>query len=60
MVNEMEFEKLILELKSKIVDLKEYNEIFDVDLINEIEKLEKCLVKLELSIYSNMIVWDKF
>ncbi|EHL2677278.1 acetyl-CoA carboxylase carboxyl transferase subunit alpha, partial [Listeria monocytogenes] len=45
MANEMEFEKPILELKSKIADLKEYNETSDVDLTNEIEKLEKRLAK---------------
>ncbi|EHL2674149.1 acetyl-CoA carboxylase carboxyl transferase subunit alpha, partial [Listeria monocytogenes] len=60
MANEMEFEKPILELKSKIADLKEYNETSDVDLTNEIEKLEKRLAKLESSIYSNMTAWDKF
>ncbi|EFS03272.1 acetyl-coenzyme A carboxylase carboxyl transferase subunit alpha, partial [Listeria seeligeri FSL S4-171] len=52
MPSEMEFEKPILELKSKIADLNEYNETSDVDLSNEIEKLEKRLAKLEASIYS--------
>ncbi|WP_099221292.1 acetyl-CoA carboxylase carboxyltransferase subunit alpha [Listeria costaricensis] len=60
MAGEMEFEKPILELRQKIIDLKEYNEKADVDLTNEIEKLEHRLAKLEEEIYSNMTAWDKF
>lgn len=60
MVNELEFEKPILELKEKIADIKEYNDNAEVDLTSEIEKLEKRLEKLETDIYSNMTAWDKF
>lgn len=60
MANELEFEKPILELQTKIADLKEYNEKSDVDLSKEIVKLEIRLGKLEDAIYSNMSAWDKF
>jgi acetyl-CoA carboxylase carboxyl transferase subunit alpha len=60
MANEMDFEKPVLELRTKIADLKEYNEKSDVDLSKEIEKLEHRLRKLEDDIYSNMSAWDKF
>ncbi|WP_239254956.1 acetyl-CoA carboxylase carboxyltransferase subunit alpha [Listeria ilorinensis] len=60
MASEMEFEKPILELRQKIIDLKEYNEKAEVDLTSEIEKLEHRLAKLEEEIYSNMTAWDKF
>ncbi|AQY51304.1 acetyl-CoA carboxylase carboxyltransferase subunit alpha [Listeria weihenstephanensis] len=60
MANELEFEKPILELQTKIADLKEYNEKSDVDLSKEIVKLEIRLGKLEDAIYGNMSAWDKF
>ncbi|EUJ33275.1 acetyl-CoA carboxylase carboxyltransferase subunit alpha [Listeria floridensis FSL S10-1187] len=60
MANEMDFEKPVLELRTKIADLKEYNAKSEVDLSKEIEKLEQRLEKLEADIYGNMTAWDKF
>ncbi|MHC5251881.1 acetyl-CoA carboxylase carboxyltransferase subunit alpha [Listeria kieliensis] len=60
MANEMDFEKPVLELRTKIADLKEYNAKSEVDLSKEIEKLEQRLEKLEAEIYGNMTAWDKF
>ncbi|WP_167629523.1 acetyl-CoA carboxylase carboxyl transferase subunit alpha [Listeria valentina] len=60
MANDMDFEKPVLELRTKIADLKEYNAKSEVDLSKEIEKLEQRLEKLEAEIYGNMTAWDKF
>ncbi len=59
MVNELEFEKPILDLRGKINELKEFTEHSDVDLSSEINKLEKRLLKLEDDIYTNMLPWDR-
>jgi acetyl-CoA carboxylase carboxyl transferase subunit alpha len=59
LVNELEFEKPIIELKKKIVELREFTQNSDVDLSKEIEKLEKRLQKLENEIYVNMKPWDR-
>lgn len=59
MVNEMEFEKPVFELKKKISELKEFTKDSDVDLSNEIEKLENRLQKLEQDIYENMKPWER-
>ncbi len=60
LANDMDFEKPVLELRTKIADLKEYNAKSEVDLSKEIEKLEQRLEKLEAEIYGNMTAWDKF
>lgn len=59
MVAELEFERPIIELKSKINELKEYTKSTEVDLSAEIEKLEERLVKLENDIYGNISPWDR-
>lgn len=59
MVNELEFEKPVIELKRKIVELKEFTKQSDVDLSSEIEKLEARLSRLEEEIYENMDPWDR-
>lgn len=59
MVGELEFEKPILELKNKILELKEFTKKADVDLTSEIEKLEARLEKLEKDIYENLKPWDR-
>ncbi len=40
MVNEMEFEKPVFELKKKISELKEFTKDSDVDLSNESKNLK--------------------
>ena len=59
MVNELEFEKPVVELKKKIAELKEFTQNSDVDLSKEIDKLETRLQKLEDEIYENMRPWDR-
>ncbi len=59
MVGELEFEKPVIELRKKIVELKEFTKTTDVDLTDEIEKLETRLEKLENDIYGNMKPWDR-
>lgn len=59
MVGELEFEKPVIELKKKIAELKEFTASAEVDLTDEIEKLEARLQKLEKDIYDNMKPWDR-
>ncbi|MCJ7839744.1 acetyl-CoA carboxylase carboxyl transferase subunit alpha [Lederbergia sp. NSJ-179] len=59
MVNGPEFEKPVLELRKKIVELREFTKDSDVDLTEEIDKLEKRLEKLEREVYENMAPWDR-
>lgn len=59
MVNELEFEKPVIELKRKIAELKEFTKQSDVDLSSEIKKLEARLSRLEEEIYENMDPWDR-
>jgi acetyl-CoA carboxylase carboxyl transferase subunit alpha len=59
MVNELEFEKPLVELQKKILELKEFTKDSDVDLSSEISKLEARYTKLENEIYQNMKPWDR-
>jgi acetyl-CoA carboxylase carboxyl transferase subunit alpha len=58
-VNSLEFEKPIIELREKIAELKEFTAKSDVDLSDEIETLENRLEKLEKHIYDNLKPWDR-
>ena len=46
MIHELEFERPVNELRKKIDELKELTKNADVDLSDEIEKLEKRLAKI--------------
>lgn len=59
MVGELEFERPIVELKNKINELKEFARNTDVDLTNEIEKLESRLERVEKDIYDHLKPWDR-
>lgn len=59
MVNELEFERPVLELREKIAELREFTNNSDVDLSDEIDKLETRLEVLEKEIYENMRPWDR-
>ena len=59
MVQELEFEKPIIDLRKKIDELKEITKKADVDLSSEIEKLERRLQNLEEEIYFNLKPWDR-
>lgn len=55
----LEFEKPIIELQEKIVELKELTKNSDIDLTEEISSLEKRLAVLEEDIYGNLKPWDR-
>jgi acetyl-CoA carboxylase carboxyl transferase subunit alpha len=59
LVGELEFERPIIQLRNKIVELKEFTKSADVDLSSEIEKLEMRLEKLEKDIYEHIKPWDR-
>ncbi|MFS0615467.1 acetyl-CoA carboxylase carboxyl transferase subunit alpha [Lederbergia ruris] len=59
MVNETEFDKPVLELRKKIAELRAFTRESDVDLTDEIDKLEKRLEKLENDVYENLGPWDR-
>lgn len=59
MVNELEFERPVFELREKIAELREFTRNSDVDLSDEIDKLESRLEMLEKEIYENMRPWDR-
>jgi acetyl-CoA carboxylase carboxyl transferase subunit alpha len=53
----LEFEKPIFELELKINEMKQYSE--QVDIKDEIHKLERKVLKLKENIYSNLTRWQK-
>lgn len=55
----LDFEKPIVNLKEKIVELKSFTEDSDIDLSEEINTLEKRLEKLEDDIYTNLRPWNR-
>jgi len=59
LVGELEFEKPIIELRKKIIELREFTKTADVDFTAEIEKLEVRLEKLEKDIYNHLKPWDR-
>ncbi|WP_041120925.1 acetyl-CoA carboxylase carboxyl transferase subunit alpha [Jeotgalibacillus alimentarius] len=59
MVNELEFEKPLNQLREKINELKAFTADSEVDLSEEISKLEDRLTRLETDIYSNIKPWDR-
>ncbi|WP_144510937.1 acetyl-CoA carboxylase carboxyl transferase subunit alpha [Bacillus sp. FJAT-22090] len=59
MVKTLPFEEPIVQLKTKIEELKEYTANAEVDMTAEIKNLEARLKKLEQDIYENMEPWDR-
>ena len=55
----LDFEKPIVNLKEKIVELKSFTEDSDMDLAEEIQTLEKRLEKLEDDIYTKLKPWNR-
>ncbi len=55
----LEFEKPIIELRKKIVELKELAKSADIDFTIEIGNLEARLETLENDIYRNLSTWDR-
>lgn len=59
MVNELEFEKPLNQLREKINELKAFTADSEVDLSEEIAKLEDRLTRLEADVYSSIKPWDR-
>ncbi|MFX3673224.1 MAG: acetyl-CoA carboxylase carboxyl transferase subunit alpha [Paenisporosarcina sp.] len=59
MVKTLTFEEPVVQLRDKILELKEFTANADVDLSLEIQQLEARLEKLEKDIYENMEPWDR-
>lgn len=59
MVNELEFEKPLNQLREKINELKAFTADSEVDLSEEIAKLEDRLARLETDVYSSIKPWDR-
>ncbi|MCL7747779.1 acetyl-CoA carboxylase carboxyl transferase subunit alpha [Halalkalibacter alkaliphilus] len=59
MASELGFEKPIVELKNKISELRTFTEEKEIDLTDEITKLEKRLQQLERDIYGNLQPWER-
>ncbi|MCA0969831.1 acetyl-CoA carboxylase carboxyltransferase subunit alpha [Halobacillus litoralis] len=55
----LEFEKPVVELREKIADLKRLTENSEMDLTDEIVKMEERLEKLEADVYDRMQPWDR-
>lgn len=54
-----DFEKPVVELETKIQELKEFSRDKDIDLSAEIQKLQEKLLKMKKEIYSNLSPWQK-
>ncbi|ENH96955.1 acetyl-CoA carboxylase carboxyltransferase subunit alpha [Gracilibacillus halophilus YIM-C55.5] len=59
MTQVLEFEKPIVELRDKIEELKEMTKDSEIDLSEEISKMEARLAKLEDDIYGQLQPWDR-
>ena len=55
----LEFEKPIIELEKKIDEMREYAHSEDIDMTEEILKLEKRCEKLKKEVYSNLTRWQR-
>ncbi|HEX9653186.1 MAG TPA: acetyl-CoA carboxylase carboxyltransferase subunit alpha [bacterium] len=55
----LEFEKPIAELERRIREMKEYSESSNVEISDEIAKLEQKAQKLRLDIYSRLTRWQR-
>ncbi|MFH1261909.1 MAG: acetyl-CoA carboxylase carboxyltransferase subunit alpha [Pseudomonadota bacterium] len=55
----LEFEKPIVELERKIEELREFSKEKNVDIHDEIKKLDRKLDKLVSDIYSNLTPWQR-
>ncbi|MBU1087017.1 MAG: acetyl-CoA carboxylase carboxyltransferase subunit alpha [Candidatus Omnitrophica bacterium] len=55
----LEFEKPIVELEQKIIELKNFSDNRKIDLSDEIVKFEEKLKKLKEDIFGNLSAWQK-
>jgi acetyl-CoA carboxylase carboxyl transferase subunit alpha len=59
MAVELEFERPVVELRNKILELKNFAKSSDVDLSGEVSKLEERLKRVEHEIYDHLAPWDR-
>jgi acetyl-CoA carboxylase carboxyl transferase subunit alpha len=59
MAGELPFEKPLLELRNKISELKRFTEEKDIDLSEEISRLEEKARNLAKEIYGNLTPWQR-
>ena len=59
MNNQLSFEKPLLELRKKIKELRTFTAEKEIDLSEEIAKLEAKAERLEKEIYENLTAWQK-
>ncbi|ASB66546.1 Acetyl-CoA carboxylase [Bacillus velezensis] len=59
MAARLEFEKPVIELQTKIAELKKFTQDSEMDLSAEIARLEDRLSKLQDEIYKNLKPWDR-
>ncbi|MBI4974476.1 MAG: acetyl-CoA carboxylase carboxyltransferase subunit alpha [Candidatus Omnitrophica bacterium] len=55
----LEFEKPIIELERKIQELKGFTTKQDIDISNEVKRLEEKLSKIKKDIYENLTPWQR-
>ena len=55
----LEFEKPILELESKIKELRDFSSKKNISLDSEIKKLEQKLEKLRSQVYGGLTIWQR-
>lgn len=56
---ELEFEKPIIELETKIAELKRFSEERGIDLSAEVKRFERKLEQLKNEIYANLTPWQR-
>ncbi len=59
MATELEFEKPITELKTKVEELRTFMRQSGIDLSHEVEKLENRLAGLQKSVYEDLTPWQR-
>ncbi len=59
MANELSFEKPLIELRNKIIELRKFTEDKDIDFSDEIARLEEKAKNLEIEIYGNLSPWQR-
>lgn len=59
MANELSFEKPLIELRNKIIELRKFTEEKEIDFSDEIARLEEKAKNLEIEIYGNLTPWQR-
>lgn len=59
MTSGLDFERPVIELKGKIAELEAFMEEKDIDLSDEVERLEEKLEKVQEEVYGSMTPWNR-